>query len=171
MIQFNETSEKKDLTELLSSPAIKAIIPERLSPQEARGFWDNLFAENAQSEAQEINEDDLWEEIFEEFLGPAGRNRGQRSHFGEAGTSRKITEGQENSFLKERTFNVHIILQTLKFPLNFEHKQYTNFLYCPQSHNPFLSTIQLVHHYYQTIQHTHHTMLVCFQKQLFVFYL
>ena len=64
MIQFNETSEKKDLTELLSSPAIKAIIPERLSPQEARGFWDNLFAENAQSEAQEINEDDLWEEIF-----------------------------------------------------------------------------------------------------------
>ena len=64
MIQFNEIAEKKDLTELLSSPAIKAIIPERLSPQEARGFWDNLFAENAQSEAQEINEDDLWGEIF-----------------------------------------------------------------------------------------------------------
>ena len=64
MIQFNETTEKKDLTELLSSPAIKAIIPERLSPQDARGFWDNLFAGNVQSEAQEINEDDLWGEIF-----------------------------------------------------------------------------------------------------------
>ena len=64
MIQFNEIAEKKDLTELLSSPAIKAIIPERLSPQDARGFWDNLFAGNVQSEAQEINEDDLWGEIF-----------------------------------------------------------------------------------------------------------
>lgn len=64
MIQFNEIAEKKDLTELLSSPAIKAIIPERLSPQDARGFWDNLFTENVQSEAQEINEDDLWGEIF-----------------------------------------------------------------------------------------------------------
>ena len=64
MIQFNEVTEKKDITERLSSPAIKSIIPERLSPQEARGFWDNIFANNVQEATQEVNEDDIWREIF-----------------------------------------------------------------------------------------------------------
>ena len=64
MIQFNEVAEKKDIAERLSSPAIKSIIPERLSPQEARGFWDNVFANNAQETVQEVNEDDIWREIF-----------------------------------------------------------------------------------------------------------
>lgn len=64
MIQFNEVTEKKDIAERLSSPAIKSIIPERLSPQEARGFWDNIFANNVQEAAQEVNEDDIWREIF-----------------------------------------------------------------------------------------------------------
>lgn len=64
MIQLNETTEKKNLTEILSSPAIKSIIPERLSTQEARGFWDNVFANDAQDTIQEVNEDDIWREVF-----------------------------------------------------------------------------------------------------------
>lgn len=64
MIQFNETHEKKDIAEILSSPAIKNIIPEHLSPKEARNFWDNLFTDDAQRETVEINEEDIWREIF-----------------------------------------------------------------------------------------------------------
>lgn len=64
MIQFNEMHEKKDVTELLSSPAIKSIVPEHLSPKDAKNFWDNLFTDNPQSQANEINEEDIWREIF-----------------------------------------------------------------------------------------------------------
>ena len=51
MIQFNEMHEKKDITKLFSSPAIN-------------NFWDNLFTDNPQSKTNEINEDDIWWEIF-----------------------------------------------------------------------------------------------------------
>lgn len=64
MIQFYETHEKKDITELLSSPAIKNIVPEHLSPKDAKNFWDNLFTDNPQSQTNEINEEDIWREIF-----------------------------------------------------------------------------------------------------------
>lgn len=64
MIHFTDNTEKKNLTEILSSPAIKNIIPERLSPQDARGFWDAVFFNNAQDATQEIDEDDIWREIF-----------------------------------------------------------------------------------------------------------
>lgn len=64
MIQFNDLHEKKDITELLSSPAIKNIVPEHLSPKDAKNFWDNLFTDNPQSQTNEINEEDIWREIF-----------------------------------------------------------------------------------------------------------
>lgn len=63
MIQFNEAPEKKDIAEFLSSPAIKCIIPERLSPDEARNFWDDVFTERG-NEVSEISEEDICREIF-----------------------------------------------------------------------------------------------------------
>lgn len=64
MIHFTEKMEKMDITEILSSPAIKSIIPERLSPDEARGYWDTLFSDNEHTETKEISEEDIWNEIF-----------------------------------------------------------------------------------------------------------
>lgn len=64
MIQFNETPEKKDIAEILSSPAIESIIPEYLSAKEAKNFWDNLFTGNGPREVHEISEEDVWGEIF-----------------------------------------------------------------------------------------------------------
>lgn len=64
MIHFTEKMEKKDITEILSSPAIQSIIPERLSSGEARDYWDTLFSGNEHTETKEISEEDIWNEIF-----------------------------------------------------------------------------------------------------------
>ena len=64
MIRFSDTPEKIDITELLSSPALKEIKPERLSGTEARNFWDELFGSEVLNDVSDLSEDDVWREIF-----------------------------------------------------------------------------------------------------------
>lgn len=64
MIHFTDAPEKKDISDILTSPALRDIIPDRLSGSDSRNFWDDLFAGGASSEASEISEDDVWQEIF-----------------------------------------------------------------------------------------------------------
>ena len=64
MSHFNEISERSERTELSPSPAESNILPDHLSKEEARSFWDNRFADDFQDEDQESCKDDIWGEIF-----------------------------------------------------------------------------------------------------------
>lgn len=64
MIHFSDAPEKIDITELLSSPALKEIKPERLSGSDARNFWDDFFSSETSNDISELSEDDVWQEIF-----------------------------------------------------------------------------------------------------------
>lgn len=63
MMHCNEVSEKRGSTEFASSPAERNIVPDHLSKEEARGFWDSHFADFYQGEDSETC-DDAWGEIF-----------------------------------------------------------------------------------------------------------
>ena len=64
MIHFSDAPEKIDISELLSSPALKEIKPERISGSDARNFWDELFSTETANDISEISEEDVWQEIF-----------------------------------------------------------------------------------------------------------
>ena len=64
MSRFTEVSAERESTELSPSPAESNILPDHLSEEEARDFWDNRFADAFQEENQESCEDDIWGEIF-----------------------------------------------------------------------------------------------------------
>lgn len=64
MIRLADAQEKKDITEMLTSQALRDIIPDRLSGKDSRNFWDDVFGSNSQNEGSEITEDDIWAEIF-----------------------------------------------------------------------------------------------------------
>lgn len=64
MIRFADVQEKKGITEILTSPALRDILPDHLSGNDSRNFWDDVFDSNSQNEGSEIAEDDVWAEIF-----------------------------------------------------------------------------------------------------------
>ena len=63
MMHFDEASAKRESTEFAHSPAERNIVPEHLSKEEARGFWNSHFADSYQEETSE-KYDDAWREIF-----------------------------------------------------------------------------------------------------------
>ena len=63
MIRISDVPEKRQSDMLSQSPAESNILPDRISKEEARGFWDSHFADSCQEEASEIY-DDAWGEIF-----------------------------------------------------------------------------------------------------------
>ena len=65
MIHFTDTHEKKDISDIVNSPAIKEILPDNLSSSDSRDFWDNFFTENPYGDGEEPNYDTIWPEIFD----------------------------------------------------------------------------------------------------------
>ncbi len=63
MIRISDVTEKRQSDTLSQSPAESNILPDRISTEEARGFWDSHFADSCQEEASEVY-DDAWGEIF-----------------------------------------------------------------------------------------------------------
>lgn len=63
MIQISDVTEKRQSDMLSQSPAESNILPDRISTEEARGFWDSRFADSNQGEDLETC-DDAWGEIF-----------------------------------------------------------------------------------------------------------
>ena len=64
MIRFNEPPKRQEVAELRSSLAMKEISPDRMSPEGAKSFWDDMFGEGPKSKQNEVSEDDIWAEIF-----------------------------------------------------------------------------------------------------------
>ena len=65
MIHFTDTHEKKDISDIVNSPAIKEILPDNLSSSDSRDFWDNFFTEHPYGDGEEPNYDTIWPEIFD----------------------------------------------------------------------------------------------------------
>ena len=63
MIRFQDTTEKKDTAEFLSSPVLKEVKSDTVTPEEARDFWDAVFS-NEPVPVQELTMDDLVSEIY-----------------------------------------------------------------------------------------------------------
>ena len=64
MKQYIENAEKTENNENFFHAAEISIVPDRISPEEARSFWDGCFADIPPKEVLEISIEDTWEEIF-----------------------------------------------------------------------------------------------------------
>lgn len=63
MIHFHDTTEKKETAEILSSPVLKDIKADTMTPQEAYSFWDGIFSAEP-TNTRELTMDDLLTEIY-----------------------------------------------------------------------------------------------------------
>ena len=62
MIHFTDSSEKQNMADMLSSPALKDIQPELRQTDDPHKYWDSLFSEP--TDISSITEDDLALEIY-----------------------------------------------------------------------------------------------------------
>lgn len=64
MIHFSNSEMPKKSSEISAAPNFTDLSRSMDSAESLHAYWDNLFTDNPQSQTNEINEEDIWREIF-----------------------------------------------------------------------------------------------------------